>query len=87
LGDARRRPPPRPARAIGGDREVFLPGTLGQLPQRFQEIPKDKPVAIICRSGARSARATLFLRQNGFDRVANVSGGMLRWRTQNLTVE
>jgi rhodanese-related sulfurtransferase len=29
----------------------------------------------------------LFLRQNGFDRVANVSGGMLRWRTQNLTVE
>jgi sulfur dioxygenase len=64
---------------------VLIP--LGQLPQRFQEIPKDKPVAIICRSGARSARATLFLRQNGFDRVANVSGGMLRWRTQNLTVE
>jgi glyoxylase-like metal-dependent hydrolase (beta-lactamase superfamily II)/rhodanese-related sulfurtransferase len=64
---------------------VLIP--LGQLPQRFREIPKDKPVAIICRSGARSARATLFLRQNGFDRVANVSGGMLRWRTQNLTVE
>jgi glyoxylase-like metal-dependent hydrolase (beta-lactamase superfamily II)/rhodanese-related sulfurtransferase len=64
---------------------VLIP--LGQLPQRFQEIPKDKPVAIICRSGARSGRATLFLKQNGFDRVANVSGGMLRWRTQNLTVE
>jgi rhodanese-related sulfurtransferase len=64
---------------------VLIP--LGQLPQRFQEIPKDKPVAIICRSGARSARATMFLRQNGFERVANVSGGMLRWRTQNLTVE
>jgi glyoxylase-like metal-dependent hydrolase (beta-lactamase superfamily II)/rhodanese-related sulfurtransferase len=64
---------------------VLIP--LGQLPQRFQEIPKDKPVAVICRSGARSARATLFLRQNGFDRVANVSGGMLRWRTQNLKVE
>ena len=64
---------------------VLLP--LGQLPERFQEIPKDKPVAIICRSGARSARATLFLRQNGYERVANVSGGMLRWRTQNLAVE
>ncbi|MEQ1756086.1 MAG: rhodanese-like domain-containing protein [Micropepsaceae bacterium] len=59
---------------------------LGELPHRLNEIGKDKPVAIICRSGARSARATLFLKQNGFERVANVSGGMLRWRTQNLSV-
>lgn len=63
---------------------VLIP--LGELPERLNEIGKDKPVAIICRSGARSARATLFLKQNGFDRVANVSGGMLRWRTQNLAV-
>jgi glyoxylase-like metal-dependent hydrolase (beta-lactamase superfamily II)/rhodanese-related sulfurtransferase len=64
---------------------VLVP--LGTLPQRLGEIGKDKPVALICRSGARSARATLFLRQNGFDRVANVSGGMLRWRAMNLKVE
>ncbi|MFO0349993.1 MAG: rhodanese-like domain-containing protein [Alphaproteobacteria bacterium] len=64
---------------------VLVP--LGTLPQRLGEIRKDKPVALICRSGARSARATLFLRQNGFDRVANVSGGMLRWRAMNLKVE
>ena len=64
---------------------VLIP--LGTLPQRLAEIGKDKPVALICRSGARSARATLFLRQNGFDRVANVSGGMLRWRSLNLKVE
>jgi rhodanese-related sulfurtransferase len=60
---------------------------LGTLPQRLGEIGKDKPVALICRSGARSARATLFLRQNGFERVANVTGGMLRWRALNLKVE
>lgn len=64
---------------------VLIP--LGTLPQRLREIGHDKPVAVICRSGARSARATLFLRQNGFDRVANVSGGMLRWRALNLKVE
>lgn len=64
---------------------VLIP--LGQLPNRLAELSRDKPLAIICRSGARSARATLFLKQNGFARVANVSGGMLRWRSENLAVE
>jgi glyoxylase-like metal-dependent hydrolase (beta-lactamase superfamily II)/rhodanese-related sulfurtransferase len=64
---------------------VLIP--LGTLPQRLDELGRDRPLAIICRSGARSARATLFLKQNGFDRVANVTGGMLRWRMLNLAVE
>ena len=64
---------------------VLIP--LGTLPQRLDELGRDRPLAIICRSGARSARATLFLKQNGFDSVANVTGGMLRWRMLNLAVE
>jgi len=64
---------------------VLIP--LGTLPQRLDELGRDRPLAIICRSGARSARATLFLKQNGFDLVANVTGGMLRWRMLNLAVE
>lgn len=64
---------------------VLVP--LGTLPHRLADIGRDRPLAIICRSGARSARATLFLKQNGFDRVANVNGGMLRWRMLNLAVE
>ncbi len=60
---------------------------LGELRGRSGEVSKDKPVVVVCRSGARSARATLFLKQNGFDRVANVTGGMLRWRAQHLAVE
>ncbi|MDZ4741365.1 MAG: MBL fold metallo-hydrolase [Alphaproteobacteria bacterium] len=60
---------------------------LGELSRRFGEIGRAKPVVVVCRSGARSARATLFLRQQGFDRVANVTGGMLRWRAQHLAVE
>jgi sulfur dioxygenase len=64
---------------------VLIP--LGTLPQRLDELGRDRPLAIICRSGARSARATLFLKQNGFEHVANVTGGMLRWRMLNLAVE
>jgi rhodanese-related sulfurtransferase len=41
----------------------------------------------VCRSGARSAQATVLLRKAGFDQVANLSGGMLRWRAQRLPVE
>jgi glyoxylase-like metal-dependent hydrolase (beta-lactamase superfamily II)/rhodanese-related sulfurtransferase len=60
---------------------------LGHLGAHLKDFSKDKPIAVICRSGARSARATLMLRQNGFDQVANVSGGMLRWRSEHLTTE
>ena len=41
----------------------------------------------MCRSGARSAQATLLLGKAGFDKVANLSGGMLRWRAQRFPVE
>jgi rhodanese-related sulfurtransferase len=44
-------------------------------------------VVVVCRSGARSAQATLMLGKAGFDKVANLSGGMLRWRTQRFAVE
>jgi len=64
---------------------VLIP--LGQLKARFSELDRKKPVVAVCRSGARSARATQMLEQNGFTKVANLSGGMLRWRAQGLSVE
>ena len=42
---------------------------------------------MVCRSGARSAQATVILGKEGFERVANLSGGMLRWRALRLHVE
>jgi len=60
---------------------------LGALMNRTAEIEKQKPVVVICRSGARSAQATLLLAKAGFDKVANLSGGMLRWRSQRFPVE
>jgi len=59
---------------------------LGALKTRLEELDKTAPTVVYCRSGARSARATLLMQQNGFQRVANLSGGMLRWRAQGLPV-
>ena len=60
---------------------------LGSLRNRAQEIAPGQPVVTVCRSGARSAQATVILRNAGLDKVANLSGGMLRWRAQRFTVE
>jgi rhodanese-related sulfurtransferase len=60
---------------------------LGQLPNRVNEIPKDKFVVMTCRSGNRSGRATRFLRDQGFDNVHNMEGGIVAWQNAGLPVE
>ncbi len=61
---------------------------LGQLPSRLNEIAqyKDKPVAVICRSGRRSAQGADILRKAGFSQVANVEGGTNAWVSAGLPV-
>ena len=59
---------------------------LGGLGKQLDEIPKGRPIVTVCRAGGRSARASLMLQQAGLPNVANLAGGMLRWRAQNLTV-
>jgi rhodanese-related sulfurtransferase len=60
---------------------------LGELGRRLGEIDQAVPVVVVCRSGARSARATLGMKQAGFSRVANMTGGMLNWNAMGLAVE
>ena len=50
-------------------------------------IDQARPVVTVCRSGARSAQASVLLAKAGFTQVANLAGGMLRWRGQGLAVE
>lgn len=57
---------------------------IGELRNRLDEIPKDKPVMTLCRSGKRSALAANVLKQNGWERVANISGGLLQWQEEGL---
>lgn len=60
---------------------------LGTLGAGARELSKDRPVVTVCRSGARSAQATVLLQKAGFQKVANLAGGMLRWRAQRCAVE
>jgi glyoxylase-like metal-dependent hydrolase (beta-lactamase superfamily II)/rhodanese-related sulfurtransferase len=60
---------------------------LGSLAEAASALAKDKPVVAVCRAGGRSAQATLILKRLGFPRVANLPGGMLRWRAQRQVVE
>ncbi len=55
---------------------------LGELAARIDEVPRDRPIVAVCRSGRRSAQATVILRRHGIERVANLTGGMIRWREQ-----
>jgi len=47
----------------------------GEIVERIEEVPKDKPVLCVCRSGGRSANVAVFLVFNGYE-AANLSGGM-----------
>ena len=51
---------------------------LGELGSRAAEVPRDETIYVICRSGARSARAAFALLQAGWNPV-NVAGGMQEW--------
>lgn len=61
---------------------------LGEIGNRLQEIEayKDKPVAVICRSGRRSAQAVAILQKAGFTQVVNVQGGTNAWEQAGLEV-
>ena len=63
---------------------VLMP--IDQLENRKQELDAEQPVVAVCRSGARSAQATVLLQKAGFKQVANLAGGMLRWRAEGHEV-
>jgi sulfur-carrier protein adenylyltransferase/sulfurtransferase len=52
---------------------------LGDLPKRVHELDSSREIVAHCRSGVRSGKAVDFLRQAGFKKVHNLSGGILAW--------
>lgn len=73
------------------DRIGKIPGArlipLGELENRLNEVPADKPVITVCHAGMRSGQATIILRAAGFSRVANLRGGMLLWHQLGLAAD
>ena len=63
-----------------------IPGStlipLGEVPQRVNEIPRDREIIVHCKMGGRSAKAAAFLRQQGYTNVKNLKGGILDWSDQ-----
>ena len=52
---------------------------LGQVAQRVGELDSTADIIVHCKMGGRSAKAQGILKEMGFSRVANLSGGILRW--------
>ncbi len=55
---------------------------LGDLPKRVHELDSSREIVVHCKSGGRSAKAVDFLRQSGFKRASNLTGGILAWATK-----
>ena len=93
--DIRRRDPVRPAllldvRELDEFRRVRVPDSLfvpmSQLAVRLQDIPRDRPLLVICQSGSRSTGVTGYLLQQGWEDVGNVAGGIDGWQRMGLPV-
>ena len=57
---------------------------LSEFEERFNEIPQDKDLVVVCRSGARSLRVAGFLVNHGYTKVVNMEHGMIRWATKGF---
>ncbi len=62
---------------LGGQ---FIP--LNQVVDRKSEIPNDRPIVVMCKSGARSQKAIDLLKKEGFDQLLNLKGGILAWQKE-----
>lgn len=59
---------------------VHIP--MGVIPPRLNELDPSRPVACLCHHGGRSMRVAQFLEYQGFQHVANISGGINAWSLQ-----
>lgn len=61
----------------GIDNTINIP--MAEIPARIAELDASQAIAVLCHSGGRSARVADYLAQSGFERVANVVGGIDAW--------
>ena len=76
----------QPAELNGG----IIPGAealpMHIIPLRIYEFKRDEKLIMVCRSGARSAQACMFMQQQGYDNVFNLRGGMIAWAGSGLEI-
>ena len=52
---------------------------MGELQKRYTELDSSRDLVVHCKVGGRSAKAVALLREQGFDRAVNLTGGILAW--------
>jgi len=57
---------------------------LNHLENSLQQLPQDRSIALLCRSGHRASLAASLLQKHGFTSVMNVRGGMQAWKQSGL---
>jgi rhodanese-related sulfurtransferase len=70
--------------------QFHIPGAtlipLGELPKRLNEVPKDRGIVVVCRTGHRSAQGRDILLNTGYTQVTSMAGGMTQWQAQGLPI-
>jgi rhodanese-related sulfurtransferase len=71
--------------------EYHIPNTtlipLDQLPSRLNEVPRDRQIVVVCRSGNRSQQGRDILLQAGFTQVTSMTGGLNEWRASGYPIQ
>jgi rhodanese-related sulfurtransferase len=71
--------------------QVRIPNTtlipLDELASRLDELPRDREIVVVCRSGNRSAQARDTLLAAGFPSVTSMAGGITQWSALNYPLE
>jgi rhodanese-related sulfurtransferase len=71
--------------------EFHAPNTtlipLDQLASRLNEVPRDRQIVVVCRSGNRSQQGQDILLNAGFEQVTSMTGGLNEWRASGYPVE
>lgn len=56
---------------------------MGEIPERYEALPKDSPLVVFCHHGMRSLNVVQFLEAKGFDNAINLDGGIHAWAMEN----
>lgn len=64
---------------------IFCPKNI--LEESINELPRDKPLIFADATGINSKKAVLFLKEKGFENIANMAGGMVEWERDRLPIE
>jgi rhodanese-related sulfurtransferase len=73
-----------PSELEGGRIEGSVNVPLNHLEERLDEVPRDRPVVVLCASGYRSSMAVSLLEAHGFHGLSDLVGGMGAWEASRL---